>query len=130
MTETVKADYEAIGRHHAAMREARVALTKRNRVVGELRELMSQILAPGHAEFRVGGELLLTICDRVDCVVAFDKTIEVNLLLASQTAEAAGEVPPSTELMGALSGHRDEASLGAPITMLAHDGARDVSGGN
>lgn len=124
-------NFEAIGRYHSAMRQARIALTLRDRAVGDLRELLSQVLAPGHAEFRVADVLLARVSERIGVAIAEDKTMAVGLALARHNAAASGEALPSVEDMTpARPVAVNEVVLAAPATVLMHDAARDLSGGN
>ncbi len=134
MSDEDKVDFEAIGRYHAAMKQARIALTMRNEAAGELREMMAQMTATGHAEFRVAGERLKRAQHLMTGLQDSDALLQRDVTMATEHAAAAGEEPPSVEMMVVTAttsvAEAVRADMAAPVAVVAHDAARDLSGGN
>lgn len=127
-------DFEALGRYHDAMKRARVVLTERDAILGELREAFSQMLLPHNEEFVTWGERLNQLGYRVQQAINSNEALWNALQDAKKYAAGAGESLPTMRVM-----RNDVASVAirsadsvtlTPSATVAHDPARTLDAGN
>lgn len=124
-------DFEALGRYHDAMKRARVLLTERDQRLGALREALVQLLMPQADEFVVGGEALQALLAQVQTACEVDASLATALATAAETAGRASEAAPGVaRAVHRALGPVAAVALAEPVTVIAHDAARDVSVGN